>query len=186
MRRMLACSLGMIVFLSAVVTGQTLSSTTTLTAPTVLKITTVTGTTSDVTSEMATLTAPSLTGSVPNHGSLEAWLEGATVQATGQATSLLITMSQSGASSIWLTGSLIAANYHLRFNFRTNSGPGISSVTIHQGQLASGPVLATCPVTNSVCDVILSWPGGSLSLLAVIGGGDWSYFSNITIAPTRL
>jgi hypothetical protein len=185
MQRMLAHGLGMLVLLGTSAAAQTLSSTTTLTAPTILKVTTVSGTTSDITADMGTVTAPSLSASVPNYGSIDATLIGVTMIPTGQST-VQVDMSQTIGSSIWITGSLAAANYHIRFNFRTQSGSGISSVTIHQGQLASNPVLATCTVTNSACDVILSWPGGSLSLLAVIGGPYWSLFSSITIAPTRL
>jgi hypothetical protein len=116
---------------------------------------------------------------VPNHGQLSVELNSVTV-----GSGLLTSLSASGSSTLWIVGQLAAARYHIRFNFKPATGTGISSLTLHSGQPASSPVLVSCPVTNSVADVLLSWPGGPTSMLAVIGGSLWSYFSSITIVPT--
>jgi hypothetical protein len=133
----------------------------------------------DSTSEAAAITPPSLAAAIPNHGYLSARLIGITIQPR-----FLMAMSASGPSTVWLTGSLAPATYHIRLNFRVASGTGISSVVLHSGQLASSSVLVSCPVTNSVADVLLRWPGGAPSMLAEVEGSAWSYFSSISIVPT--
>lgn len=136
--------------------------------------------TGDIPSQTATISVPTLAAVMPSvpGGQIQAQLRGVIVDVANA-----ITMVQT--SSAWIAITAPAGKYHLRQVFALDAASSTSSVSVHNGQLKTDPVVATCPIsaTQLSCDVIVTAPGGTLFLTSVIDAGGL-LFRQISITPT--
>jgi hypothetical protein len=82
-------------------------------------------------------------------------------------------------------GNAPAGYFHVRFDGTPTFGSSTATVELHLGQNASAPLIVTCTVTSSTpyCDTVVSNPGGTFSVTAIVTGGNFQ-FGDVYVAPT--
>lgn len=86
-----------------------------------------------------------------------------------------------GGEIRFVVGNAPAGYYHVRFDGAPAAG---TTLEIHLGQNASSPVVATCPLSGGTgCDVVVSNPGGTVWLAAIVTSGRFQFW-DVYVAPT--